>query len=425
MKEKIKAVVVGYGDRGSIYANYAIEAPDDLEIVGVCDIDPNRLAIAKNKFNLRDDQLFDDFEKLLKRGKIADAAFVTTMDKLHYYQTKELLNLGYNILLEKPVVNNKKELLELQSLAEQKKLIISVGHVLRYTPFYQNIKKRVLNGDIGEIIYMETSERVGVAHTSSAFARGKWKNKEECGSSMLLQKCCHDLDLICWLNNNTEPLKIVSFGSRSNVIKDKAPAGSTERCYDCPHLETCIYSAKSLYVDNDIFPFYSFLQLRNQGKKDLTKEEREKAIKDGDPFGVCIYKTNADIVDHQSLMIMFKNNSIAVHNMISFVPRPGRSIHILGTKGEIEGFFEKNIFEIRKENFATSFYDTEVVDVSKLVDPSISHGGGDLGLIKDFVHLLQKDEPSVSTSSLKDSIISHLCVYAADESMEKNEIEFL
>lgn len=420
--KKVTAAVIGYGDRGSVYSNYAFTNPDELEIVAVVDINPYRLSLAKEKFHLKDEQLYTDFEVFLKQGKVADAAFVTTMDALHYYQAISLLKLGYNILLEKPIVNDAKKLLEIQRLADEKHLILSVGHVLRYTPFYQTIKQKVLDGEIGDIIHIDTSEFVGVAHSSSAFARGKWRNKEECHSTMLLQKCCHDLDLICWFNNSTKPVKVASFGARTNVIPENAPKDAADKCYDCPHLNDCIYSAKSLYVLNDLFPTYSFLGLHEEDHSLLSEEEKVNALKTDDPFGKCIYKTNANIVDHQSLILMFENGSIAVHNMVSFVPKPGRAIHIIGTKGEIQGFFESNKFEIRKQDFNSAFYKKEEIDITKLVDSKINHGGGDLGLIKDFVRLLRGEKPSISTTNIDDSIISHLCVYAADESMDKNEI---
>ena len=176
--KKVSAAVVGYGDRGSVYSHYAITNPDELEIVAVVDINPNRLKLAKETFKLNDNQLFNDFDDFVKQGRIADAAFVTTMDSLHYQQATALLNLGYNILLEKPIVNNEEQLLKLRDLAKEKKVIMSVGHVLRFTPFYKSIKERILNGEIGDIVHIDTSELVGIAHSSSAFARGKWRSKD-------------------------------------------------------------------------------------------------------------------------------------------------------------------------------------------------------------------------------------------------------
>ena len=110
---KVKVVIVGYGDRGSIYANYAAKYPEELEIVGVVDPDLFRLGMAKEKFNLDQSQCLTSFDELLSRGKIADCAVVATMDQLHYEQAKALLYQNYHLLLEKPVVNNSEKLEEL------------------------------------------------------------------------------------------------------------------------------------------------------------------------------------------------------------------------------------------------------------------------------------------------------------------------
>ena len=88
---QIKAVVVGYGDRGSVYADYAIKNSEELKIEAVVDPDVFRLKLAKEKFNLDDEQCLSNFEDLIAKGKIADFAIVATMDQLHYEQSKACL----------------------------------------------------------------------------------------------------------------------------------------------------------------------------------------------------------------------------------------------------------------------------------------------------------------------------------------------
>jgi len=420
--KKVSAVIVGYGDRGSVYGKYAVDHPDLLEIVAVVDPNTFKLGVAKERFHLKDEQLFTSFEEFIAKDKFADAVILCTMDELHYPQGKAVLKKKYNMLIEKPVVNNRKQLLELRDLAKKNNLFMMVGHVLRFTPFYSAIKKEILDGAIGDIIHIDTSEFVGICHTSCSYARGKWKNTKECGSTILLAKCCHDLDLICWFNNKTTPVNVTSMGARTNLIRENAPKDSTERCTDCPHYDTCIYSAKSLYLLTDIFPHYSFAGF-NKPHDQITMEEKIEALKTTDPFGICIYKTNANVVDHQSLILTFANGSTAVHNMISCVPRPGRSIHIIGTKGEIEGFFEESKYIVRNQKFESAWHVDREVDVNKLVDRSVGHGGGDVGLIADFVRVLRNEEPSISTTKIEDSIASHLCVYKADQAMKTHKVK--
>lgn len=417
---QIKTVVVGYGDRGSIYADYAARFPEELKIEAVVDPDLFRLGLAKEKFALSDSQCLTDFDALIAKGKIADFAIVATMDQLHYEQAKALLLQNYHLLLEKPVVNNSEELQELKKLAEERNRIIMVGHVLRYTPFYGAIKQAILDGEVGKIMHMETSELVGVCHSSSSYIRGKWNKEEICGSGMLLAKCCHDIDLICWLNNETMPTEVVSYGGRNFILPENAPQDSTERCYlGCPHIDTCKFSAKSLYVDNDMFPHYSYPLIKKK-HDEITLDEKLEALKTNDPMGVCAYKTGADIVDHQGVMMKFANGSTAFHSMLSAVPRPGRKIHIIGTEGEIEGFFESDKFVIRKFDFKTSFYTEKEVDVSKQIDRKVGHGGGDIGLIRDMVKRMQGEQASIAATDIIDSINGHECVYAAERSRKEN-----
>lgn len=417
---KIKAIVVGYGDRGSIYSNYAVQYPEELEIVAVVDPNSFRLGLAKEKFKLSNEQCLTDFNDLLKKGKIADFAIVATMDQLHYEQAKSLLLQNYHLLLEKPIVNNSEELQELKKLAEERDRIIMVGHVLRYTPFYGAIKQAILDGEVGKIMHMETSELVGVCHSSSSYIRGKWNKEEICGSGMLLAKCCHDIDLICWLNNETMPAEVVSYGGRNFILPENAPEGSTERCYlGCPHIDTCKFSAKSLYVDNDMFPHYSYPLIKKK-HDEITLDEKLEALKTNDPMGACAYKTGSDLVDHQGVMMKFANGSTAFHSMISAVPRPGRKIHIIGTDGEIEGFFESGKFVIRKFDFKTSFYTEKEIDVNKDIDKNVGHGGGDIGLIRDMVNRMQGKPASIAATDITDSINGHECVYAAERSRKEN-----
>lgn len=421
---QVKAVVVGYGDRGSIYADYAFRYPEELKIEAVVDPDPFRLELAKEKFKLKDEQCLTDFETLLSKGKIADFAIIATMDQLHYEQAKALMMQKYNLLLEKPIVNNSKELQELKQISEEKNLKIMVGHVLRYTPFYKAIKQILLDGEIGEIMHMETSEFVGTVHADCCYIRGKWNKEETCGSGMLLAKCCHDFDLLCWLNNQTIPTDVVSYGGRNFIVPEKAPEGSAGKCYeDCPHIDTCRFSAKALYIDNCLMPYYSYMPLCNALKKnysELTEEEKLESLKTTNPMGVCSYKTGSDLVDHQTVMLKFKNGSTATHSMITAVPRGGRKIHIIGTEGEIEGFFESNKFVIRNFDFATSAYKEREINVSDKIIPGVGHGGGDIVLIEDVVKRLQGEKPSISSTDIRDSINGHECVYAAERSRIEN-----
>ena len=101
-----------------------------------------------------------------------------------------------------------------------------VCHVLRYTPYYRRIKEILLSGELGEIRHIETAENVGVAHASVSYIRGKWNNSKACGSSYLLAKCCHDFDMICWLNDKSVPEKSYRSGAEIILSPKTRPRGA-------------------------------------------------------------------------------------------------------------------------------------------------------------------------------------------------------
>ncbi|MFR1984112.1 MAG: Gfo/Idh/MocA family protein, partial [Christensenellaceae bacterium] len=250
----VKVIIVGNGERASCYCKYALYSPENLQVTAIVDPDKNKLKEGAKLYGVPERHCFESVEKFLEKREEyaieADGVINATMDEYHYRTAIPLLKAGYHMLLEKPVVNNMEQLLDIERTAEENGCLLMVCHVLRYTPFYRGIKEVIERGEIGEIVHIETSENVGIAHASNSYIRGKWNSKEKCGSSMLLAKCCHDLDLLCWLNNKASPVKVASFGGRNFILPEKAPDGAGTRCLvDCPHVNDCRYSAKSIYVD--------------------------------------------------------------------------------------------------------------------------------------------------------------------------------
>ena len=118
-----------------VYADYSLVNPEELEIVAAVDTDKNHLNDAKTRYKLSDDAVFSNLDDCLAKNIPADMVINATMDEAHYETTMKLIAMGYDILLEKPVTNNKKELLDIQRAANEKGVKIVVCHVLRYAPF--------------------------------------------------------------------------------------------------------------------------------------------------------------------------------------------------------------------------------------------------------------------------------------------------
>lgn len=423
--KKISVVVIGCGDRGTTYCKEGVLNLQEMEIAAAIDPNLERLRYMRETFGLSADQCYTDMADVLRQGRIADCVINGTMDQYHLETALAFLNQGYDMLLEKPIVNNQEDLFAIRDAAKKNGCKLMICHVLRYTPFYRKVKELVTQGAIGKIMNIQTTERVGAVHSSAAFIRGKWNSKKACDSSFLLAKCCHDMDLLCWLNNETMPESVCSMGGRDYFVPSQAPEGAGTRCLvDCPAeiRKNCIYDAQNMYLDNCLLPQYAW-QCLGKNWEDVTEEEKIESLKTDNPHGQCIYKTDGDIVDHQNVIIRFANGSTAVHTLTLGAMRPGRSIWLQGTEGELEGWLENDHIMLRKYDPTRSWFRDETVMISTEGNEGDRHYGGDRGLVRDFCDMMHGKDYSLSRTSIDDSVNSHLVCYAADRSMEQGQFE--
>lgn len=420
---KKKVVLVGCGDRACVYADLALHTFNAIEIIAAVDPDLARQEYVQKHFGVSKEKCFSDIKDVLSQGKIGDLVINGTMDHLHIATAMPFLEQGYDMLLEKPITNNSKELLELANTAKENNCKLMICHVLRFSPFYREIKKILLSGELGEIVNINTTERVGAYHSSVSYLRGKWNSEEKCGSSFLLAKCCHDIDLIAWFNNNTKPVSVFSSGGRNFFNEENAPRGSGTRCLvDCPKeiKEKCIYDAEYMYLKNDLLPWYPW-QCTGKNYQDVTYEEKLESLKTYNPHGRCVYKCGGDILDHQLVLMKFANGSTACHTLVLGAMKADRTIHILGTKGEIEGEASSGKFVVRVFDKETAGYKERTVSFADTQGETGGHFGGDKGLVQDFLAYVGDGEPSISTTVIDDSIIGHLMVFDADKSVKINK----
>ncbi|MBE6652673.1 MAG: Gfo/Idh/MocA family oxidoreductase [Ruminococcaceae bacterium] len=417
----VTAIIVGAGHRAIGYADVTFKHPELLRIVGVADPDPVRRQVAMERYGFGENMCFHDANELAARGKLADAVINGTLDRLHVETSLPLLDAGYDMLLEKPFALNEGDALTLTDCAASNGAKVMICHVLRYAPFYSSIKERILRGDLGEIINIQMAEHVGYHHMSIGYVRGKWSNSERSCSSMLLAKSCHDMDLMMWLMGETRPTAVASFGGRYQFRPENAPPEAGTVCMvDCPLVDTCEYSSKRLYIDHpDRWGCYiwdALEHLENPGN-----EDRIALMKSDSPYARCVYKSDNNVVDRQSVMVQFASGATGTLNMVGGAARDLRTITIIGTRGEIRGSFESGTYTFRhpnpaKEGFSGG-YDEEIVDLKQAV-VSDGHGGGDERMVLDFVRFVRGEPTGAACTSIFDSLIGHLCVYKADQSRE-------
>jgi len=430
-KAPVTAVILGAGHRSHVYAELAKYRPDLLKIVGVADLDPQRVAYTADRFQLKPEQCFASAEEFYRKGRIADAVINGTGDAEHVPTTLPLLDLGYDVLLEKPFAINEKEAETLASAAAKSTSKVMICHVLRYAPFYVEIKKRLLSGEIGDIFSISTAEHVSYHHYSSVFVRGRWHRLEEGKSTFLMQKCCHDLDLITWFMSGVAPVRVSSFGSLNYFTAANAPKNSGTHCMvNCPCEKDCLYSAKKIILDhNGIWLDYLAPELVY---RDRSLPAIEAVLRDTSRnCGRCVFKMDNDLVDRQHVSIEFANGVVATHELVGGTSRPMRKIHIIGSKGELMGIFDDQKFTVtrpRPDRPIPEEFEIEEFDLGDKGDVSgatASHGGADDLLPFDFVALVRGEKPSISCTFLEDSLNGHRIGFAADRAMrERRVVEF-
>lgn len=401
MMKKKTAIVLGAGSRGCAYADYSLNHPEELEIVGVAEPDEERRKLFAEKYRVPKEQCYCEWTEILTQPKMADAAFVCTLDYMHTEPAVAALQKGYHVLLEKPMSNTPEECIAIEKAAEESGKVMSICHVLRYTSFYGTLKKLIEDGSVGEVITIDQVENVGYWHQAHSFVRGNWRRSDQT-SPMILQKSCHDLDIITWLIDRSCTW-VSSFGGLRHFTAEHTPKGAPENCMKgCPHSETCPFYAPKIYLTGCTnWPV-------NVLTTDLTPEGITKALENG-PYGRCVYHCDNNVVDHQVVNMEYEGGITASFTMTAFTSEITRQLKIMGTRGEITADMEKKVIRLHR------FGEEEMmVPIAEGAGDEFGHGGGDYGLVKNFISLMNGEGDN--RTSAKVSLQSHLMCFAAERS---------
>ena len=398
----VTSILIGAGLRGGyVYSQYALDYPNEFKIVAVAEPDPDRRAIFSKKHNIPKEFQFKSYKDLLKKDKIADCAMVCTQDQMHFEPVITALKKGYHVLCEKPMSPYKDEIIKMGKVAKEYDRILSICHVLRYSPFFSKIKALLVENKIGRLMTIQHIEEVGYWHHAHSFVRGNWRNSEE-SSPMILQKCCHDMDILLWLADSSCK-KISSFGNLSYFSKENAPDGAPLYCMDgCAHYDECPFYAPRFYLEHSKAIEDGLIYAIT----DYTDSEHIiDALKKG-PYGRCVFHSDNTVVDHQTVEIEFCNQVTASFLMTAFTNKCARRIRLMGTKGEIKGDMEAGIIEVTEFINGTN-------EIIKLHAPTKGHSGSDMNMMKDFVRIIGEGRKGKTNADI--SVESHLMALAAEE----------
>src|SRR5437763_13544579 len=403
----VTLAILGTGHRGRTFSSFAQRYPDRARVVAVADPRTDRREILADQLGVAADKRFDDWRDLAAQERLADAVIVTTPDREHVGPACRFAELGYHVLLEKPIAPTRAGCLEVVEAVEKAGVILAVCHVMRYTTYTDQVKTILAQGRLGQLVGVEHLEPVGWWHFAHSYVRGNWRRSDQAGPS-ILTKCCHDLDWLRYVVGRPA-VTVSSRGGLHHFTAASRPAGAAERCLDCAVEPDCPYSALRLYLgclgdpERERWPL-------SVVTTDLTEPGVRRARRGGHHPGYA--SPGGDrVARHQAGSNTLECGAPATPTRSAVTPLPRRRTRIMGTRGFLEG--DGNRLTIT--DFVTG--EVESLDlVDTRADAEDGHGGGDFGVIGAFVDAVSAGDWSLVRSGPRESLESHLMAFAAERS---------
>jgi predicted dehydrogenase len=396
--KKRRLAMVGTGHRGSgMWGKSVVEAYGDLvEFVGLCDINPGRAETARKMIGASC-PTFTDFEEMITKTK-PDTVIVTTVDGTHHTFIAKALELGCDVITEKPMTTSEaklKVILDAEKKYPRNKII--VAHNYRYTPTRTKMKELLMQERIGRITSVDFHWYLDVYHGADYFRR--WHRLRENSGTLLNHKASHHFDLLNWWIGS-EPETVSAFGALEFYGKNHTEFRHTH-CRPCPFKEKCKF-------------FY-----------DLTKDARLMALYadnekyDGYMRDGCVWKEDIDIYDKMAVQIRYANRVQVSYSLTTYSPYEGWRIAFNGTKGRMDVWIHERqpwpMEEFDEIQITDNFGKAEFIRLPRL---DSDHGGAD-PLMKDKIF---KDptlpDPFKQTAGVRDGAMAVLIGVAARNSIE-------
>ncbi len=403
----VSVIIIGAGNRGSTFAQYIAQNPDQARVVGVAEPRLFYRQRMAGQHAIPPENVVSTWQELAVRPRLADAVIIATPDRFHAGPAIAFANLGYAILLEKPMATTAEDCRRIVETVQKNQVLFAVFHDFRYMGYTRRLKGLIDSGAIGEIASVQHLEPVGYWHYAHSYIRGNWRNEAE-SSSMLLAKSCHDIDWLRYIIGK-RCIQVSSFGSLTHFKKSRKPAeaGGALRCLDCAYESLCPYSAKRFYLGR--FHEGNFNWPLDVVTPTFTEEAVLQALRDG-PYGRCVYECDNDVVDHQVVNLLYEQGVTASFTMTGFSEFSDRKSTLFGTRGELRGDLSK----IVHYDFLSG--QTRVIDTIPADAPPGGHWDGDINVLRAFLYAAAKGDTSQILSGAEETLETHLTVFAAETS---------
>ena len=396
---RTRVALVGTGVRGiNMWGRDLVDGyPDVVEFVGLCDINPGRLAYGREHMGV-DCPVFTDFDQMMRTTN-PEVLLVTTMDSTHDRFIVGGMEHGADIVTEKPFTTDELKLQAILDTQERTGRNIVVTHNYRYSPHRVRMKELLMEGRVGRLTSVEFHWYLDTYHGAAYFRR--WHGKERYSGTLFVHKACHHFDLLNWWIDS-EPEAVFANGALDHYGHNNAFRSTN--CRGCPHRERCEYfwditeepALMRLYVDH---------------------EHHDGYLRDG-----CVWSNEIDIFDKMSAQIRYVNGVDVSYSCTTYSPYEGYRIAFNGTEGRLEAWIhERQPWEAESYDelrVTDSFGETELIRVPH---GGGGHGGGDQRLRDRVFREPDAPDPYGQAADARQGAMAVLIGFAARQSARIGE----
>ena len=374
--------VVGVGDRSGMYRGAILKTyARTSEMVGFCDINLGRLKLAQRKARELaglEVPIYEarDFEKMVRETK-PDIVIVTTKDATHSRYIIRAMELGCDVMTEKPMTTDEKQCRAILDTQRRTGRNCRVTFNYRYSPHRAQVKDLLMSGVIGDVLSVDFHWLLDTIHGANYFRR--WHSNKVNSGGLMVHKATHHFDLVNWWLSAV-PVTVQATGKREfytpQMAKRLGLASHHERCHTCPEKSKCTFaidlvasqSLKELYFDNEQYDGY----LRDR----------------------CVFRPDIDIEDTMNVMVRYNTGVTLSYSLNAFNAWEGYAIAFNGTKGRLELKEEEKVFTSKDGSLPRAIKgDGTYIRIYPLRAPAYevevwkgegSHGGGDRVMLEDL-----------------------------------------
>lgn len=393
---KLRVALVGTGVRGcSLWGKTLIEKYSDiLEMAGLCDINPKRMEYSK-RYMGASCPTFVDFEKMVRETK-PDTVIVTTTDSFHAKYICAAMNMGCDVITEKPLATDEKMTQEIIDTKKKtgKSLIVTFNY--RYSPEAVKIKEILMSQEIGRVTSVDFNYYLDVYHGASYFRR--WHGFKQFSGSLLVHKATHHFDLMNWWLAS-EPVEVNAYGEL-NKYGHNGPFRGV-RCMDCPHKENCEF-----YWDITTNTHYMNLYVNAESE-------------DGYLRDACVFREKINIWDTMNVQVQYHNRVTMSYSLNVFMPYEGYFVGFNGTKGRLDARIYHDqpwkVEQLADIQVTQNFKDRRAFDIKAA---GAGHWGAD-AIMQDRIFRKKGPDPLGQEAGLREGMLSILIGIAARRSIEQ------